>query len=323
MNTENITIEQKKVILAGLLSLNREMPIVEISKIRSLNDSIKDFLLIVDKLRFFSLDMELGDLYYTDIMDLDVNDTTNCEYINFLFEDLNCNDFINFHDILNIASLTIHAVVHDIADQQSKEALWRDVTTIDQMTIEDIIKKIKFREIDLAALCRDSLFKTLVYLEANRCNKVKRLKKIEISNLNREKEDLKRRRRSRNLLRFLLSKDPISLLDFINKGRKHCINTLVECDYAFCKQENITIYRKELEYLKFANKGNLSRSATGREILNWLTNLMIVYFTDSFYNNRYNEEELDKLNNELPKTWLWKYSKEKTVKRIKEQNKEL
>ncbi len=325
MSIENITIEQKKIIIAGLLAL-KDLPIIKMSDIEHIDSIIRDFLVILDKLRFYSLDFDLADLSDDDIVKEQDND-----YIHFWFYKFKGNKYIHFADILLTVRHIIGSINNEINQRIDNEETFSiirsgEIGEIERITVTQIIEKIKSTEFYHSVLSLNNsfleLFRKLIYLESGEVYNISTLKKLETSKIINDKQRDLSFKRSRNILRFLFSKPPLDVLDLV-KDRKRCLNMLVEIDYIFCTKYNLGGYKKDLSYLKAKYRDNLSRCDAGRYLTDMLLHLLSCYLGECYAHSVYDESSLDILNKSIPETWIWKHRDKKHDRLAKAQELEL
>lgn len=313
MNINDVTVEQKRVIIGGIRAL-QILPNIPFNKFEEIDPDIKDFFLIVGKLRFFTLDIDYSfelweyDFEHNHDMVMDATD----ELINKFFHDYNCIEYINFIGFfaatLRLSSIVVKKTSELIFDNMAIENT--DIEPIEQVEYLKILKKSK----RLISKYHDEillLFRDLIYLDFTKGEKIKTLLNIQKKNKIHDKNTTIYFRRFMDLFGHISKMSPAQLADFINSGSKNCMNYIVERDYNFCKQENFTVYKKDLNYLKGQYKNNLSRTSTGRIWRRTLHAFLlgrhgITWFGNYFQDMDYDVDELDSAYELINKSWLKK-----------------
>lgn len=271
MSIENITIEQKRLVLAGLLLLHRSNQLEDCDIEAVPERSVQDFLLLAKNLRFYSLDFDFD--HYCFIYDFDYGDLRIMkepdEIVNELFDKYNCFEYIKFMDFLNIF-YQITLLTNNSGLAMLKGSLIQDSRPIVDAK-ELFLTAIKDNKINDDYLL---LFRELAYLGLKKEQKKAELLRIEKTRAVRNKNIATRNEREGVIFEFIMKKDIIELSQFINQGKKYCINTIVELDYNFCKENDLGVYRESLEHLKATNKNNLSRSTAGRKWLGFFRHVI-------------------------------------------------
>lgn len=285
MNVENITIEQKNTIKTGIQTVNNykfDMDVANnIHDFNKYPQIVKDVLIIADKLAFLS-GKDYEDVIHDDGIDYDL-------YF----------DFIGFFEIMI-----------KLRNKHKKLLSETFYTSLQEVMLNCLdLEPTIYGNIDLLLL-----FKSLAYLEFNKLKDIKILRKINRAKIIKHHNIAHLKFRFYNLTEVISEIPPAKLAALITQDnkRKHIANFLVEQDYLLCKENNLNVYKKDLQYLKDSNHGNLARTATGREIIKWLRQYLFdeVGFKGNYFrDSKHPEAERKRAEDLIMNSWVKTVSK--------------